>query len=274
VGTIIGRPRACATRLLVAFLPVVFALSARWAAASCENTIEVRGPGFEYAYNDIEPYAENPIGVDSLSDARYAASVAQLYERLARALAVASHIHSTFQDDGAGTGQAPRGDVLVLWEAPQYELRRYMPGDRVSAAAPPDTLVDRLRRGASDNTAVLYAVQIGSFVEKRHAFQRRDALSSLVPRSHAPWDTTRIVEWRNSACGDGDRRAELFILGPDEGPGAGYKVMHGLFIDRRDALAARADVRTRFGFPAAVIPVRATGRVLRSALRPLSRSER
>ena len=266
------RQRAsCSARVLGLLVPILLGSWAEFASASCENYIEVRGPGFEYHYNDTEPYADKPIGTDAVSDSLYDESVARLYERLARGLAVAAHIHHTLQPKPANTKQARSGEVLRLWEAPTRGLRRYVP-DGGTPTARPDTLVDRLRQGAIDSTAVLYTVQIGSFVEKTNARARVRLLQDLI-QPQAPWDSTRIVEWRNSACGNGSRRPDLFVLAPDEAAGVGYKVMHGLFIDRRDANQALTKVRVQFALPATVIPVRVTGRVLHAAIRPSFRDE-
>ena len=256
----------CSARVLGLLVPILLGNWAGFASASCENNIAVRGPGFEYHYNDTEPYADKPIGTDAVSDSLYYGSVARLYERLARGLAVAAHIHHTLQPKPANTKQARSGEVLRLWEAPTRDLRRYVP-DGSTPTARPDTLVDRLRQGATDSTAVLYTVQIGSFVEESNARARVGLLEGLI-QPHAPWDSTRIVEWRNSACGNGSRRPDLFVLAPDEAMGPGYKVLHGLFIDRRDANEALAKVRAQFALPATVIPVRLTGHVLHAALEP------
>jgi hypothetical protein len=248
-------------RVVVLVVPLLIAAWARSAGAGCEISIQARGPGFEFSYYDIVPYAQKAIGTDATADSLYYASIARLYDKLARALAVAAQVHRDIQFDGE-----PRREIRELVKGPHWTLIRVE--DYLVTPRADTVVVGSPRQAVSDSAATLYAVQVGSFVERRNALTRLRLLRGLA-KPHAERDSTRIVHWWQGSCGNGGPHdADLFMLGPDEAPGPGYKVLHGLFIDRRDAFAAVENVRQRFELPATMTRVRVTGRVLHSVVRP------
>ena len=246
------------------------------AETSCENGITVRAPGFEYSFSDVAPYAGQPLGQDAGSDSIFHQRTSRNYDNLARGLAVAAQIYRCMQAKeqvativANETGE----DLLELWQAPGHDLRRLIPGVSAYEPSPTDELVDLLKRCVDESTTTLYSVQVGSFVDRASAVARLQTLPELAAamernRSlgfsrYTSWDSTHIVDWWNWSCG-GDQRPDLFILGPDEAPGPGYKVLHGLFVERRDAIAARNRVRQKHS--AVVISLPVSGRTLRTAL--------
>lgn len=233
---------------------------------SCESNIRLRAPTFQYNCNDTAPYTFKPLGEDAAADSMFREAQLTNYNNLAKALAISAQIYHCMQanqDISEQVAKESGGQLLLLWQEHGRDFYR-SPRKSLREPAPPDSLVDRLRGCVHDSTTTLYTVQVGSFLHRVNAVARLQHLEDLrtkLPEGVA--DSTRTVDWWNDTCG-GTKRPDLFILGPDEAPGPGYKILHGMFVERRDAIAARDRVRQRF--PATVISVQVTGRILRAAL--------
>ena len=230
----------------------------RAVAASCENSITVRTTTFVYSFEDVAPYK---IEQGAAADSIFRESTGRNYDNLARGLAVAAQIYRCLQADqevARAVADETGGELLTLKQSAGHHYPT-APFER-------DPLVDLLKPCVRESTTTLYSVQIGSFLERPNAVTRFHKLAALAATPHeTSWDSTRIVDWWNWSC-CGDSCADLFILPPDGANGPGFKVLHGLFIDRGDAIVECNRVREKFRFGAVVVPVRVTGPILRTAL--------
>jgi hypothetical protein len=227
------------------------------ALASCEFNLEVVGTNFTYSHNDTWPYVQFPDAPPAVRDSIHAESLRPVYERFATALREATRLYRQV------SAESPMHQRFV--EKP-LAVRSGQGRVRYWVSDPWKAWVDSLATSDVGQSEFLYAVRIGAQATLPRAMARVDSLHSLrrPPQLEAP-DPKAHADWMYATCG-GPARPRLFVLRMGEGKQIQARVLHGLFIDRRDAERARADIQSTFHLSTYIVQIPITPDLVRIVL--------